>query len=159
MVVFAFEDDYAMGVLCSAIHREWARGWSTLRVDIRYTHTSTFETFPWPQPSRDQREAVAEASRAVIARRQEICLERQIGLTKLYNEVDEGAYRDLKELHERLDEAVAAAYGWPRSAAHDATESNRRLLELNGAIAAQARLPTLRVSADESRPLRPRRPA
>ena len=35
-----------------------------------------------------------------------------------------------------LDEAVAAAYGWQRSVAHDANESNRRLLELNRAIAA-----------------------
>ena len=64
-----------------------------------------------------------------------ICLQRQIGLTKLYNEVDEGAYRDLKELHRRLDEAVAAAYVWPKSVAQDSTDSNRRLLELNQAIA------------------------
>jgi len=35
-----------------------------------------------------------------------------------------------------LDEAVAVAYGWPSSAAHDPQESNRLLLELNRAIAA-----------------------
>ncbi|CAN5800133.1 hypothetical protein BH18ACT13_BH18ACT13_11970 [soil metagenome] len=69
-------------------------------------------------------------------RRSEICLERQIGLTKLYNEVDDGDYRDLRGLHDALDEAVAAAYGWPAPAAHDAQESNRLLLELNRAIAA-----------------------
>lgn len=50
--------------------------------------------------------------------------------------MDEGAYRDLAELHRRLDEAVARAYGWPASAAHDPAESNRRLLELNRDIAA-----------------------
>jgi len=72
----------------------------------------------------------------LTSRRSEICLERQIGLTKLYNEVDDGAYRDLRELHDALDEAVAAAYGWPVSAAHDPQESNRLLLELNRAIAA-----------------------
>ena len=72
----------------------------------------------------------------LIARRSEICRDRQIGLTKLYNEVDDGAYRDLRELHDALDEAVAAAYGWPSSAAHDPQESNRLLLELNRAIAA-----------------------
>ena len=65
-----------------------------------------------------------------------VSVERQIGLTKLYNEVDDGAYRDLKELHDALDEAVAAAYGWPASAAHHPAESNRLLLELNRAIAA-----------------------
>jgi hypothetical protein len=50
--------------------------------------------------------------------------------------VDEGAYQDLRKLHRQLDGAVAAAYGWPKSAAHDPTESNRRLLELNRGIAA-----------------------
>lgn len=68
--------------------------------------------------------------------RSTICLEREIGLTRLYNEVDDGAYRPLYEAHRELDEAVAAAYGWPVSAAHDPQESNRLLLELNRAIAA-----------------------
>ncbi len=134
---FAFDDNYAMGVLCSRLHHEWARAQSsTLRIDIRYTPTTAFETFPLPRPTTEQRGEIAELSRALIARRREICLERQIGLTKLYNEVDEGAYRDLKDLHRRLDEGVAAAYGWPKSAAHDPIESNRRLLALNQAIVA-----------------------
>jgi hypothetical protein len=131
--VFAFDDDFSMGVLSSSIHHEWARAQSsTLEDRFRYTPTSAFETFPWPRS--DQR--VAETSRAMIARRSQICLEREIGLTRLYNEVDDGAYRDLKELHAHLDEAVAAAYGWPASAAHDTAESNRLLLELNRSIAA-----------------------
>ena len=106
---------------------------STLEDRIRYTPTSAFETFPWPSGDLT---AVAKVALRLYARRSEICLEREIGLTKLYNEVDEGAYRDLKELHEALDEAVAAAYGWPSFAAHDPQQSNRLLLELNRAIAA-----------------------
>jgi hypothetical protein len=134
MNVFAFDDDFAMGVLSSAIHREWARAQSsTLRVDIRYTPKTAFGTFPWPTGNA---EPVAHAAHNLIARRSEICLERQIGLTKLYNDVEDGAYRDVRELHDALDEAVAAAYGWPLSAAHDPHESNRLLLELNRAIAA-----------------------
>ena len=50
--------------------------------------------------------------------------------------MDEGAWQDLRELHRELDEAVAVAYRWPRSAAHDSDETNRLLLELNRAIAA-----------------------
>jgi hypothetical protein len=135
--VFAFADDYAIGVLHSRIHQEWARAQSsTLRVDIRYTPTSAFETFPWPPaPTDAQRAEVGEAAAATIERRQAICAEREIGLTALYNEVDDGAYADLRALHERLDRAVAAAYGWPASAATDAEHSNRRLLKLNMAIA------------------------
>jgi hypothetical protein len=82
------------------------------------------------------RDALGEIGRRLVARRSEICHERQIGLTTLYNEVDDGAHRDLRELHIALDEAVAAAYGWPASAAHDSADSNRRLLELNRAIVA-----------------------
>lgn len=134
-IVVALETEFAIGVLTSSAHRSWAiiQG-GTFEDRPHYTHRSAFETFPFPQPS--DKEPVAEAARRVIARRSEICLERQIGLTKLYNEVDEGAYRDLKELHVALDEAVAAAYGWPASVAHDPQESNRLLLELNREIAA-----------------------
>lgn len=137
VVAFAFDGWFHFGVLLSRTHCAWA--WmlsSTLKADLNYTPTSAFETFPWPQPSEEQHSAIGDLAKRLVERRSEICLERQIGLTKLYNEVDEGAYRDLKELHVALDEAVAAAYGWPASVAHDPDESNRRLLELNRAIAA-----------------------
>jgi hypothetical protein len=80
-------------------------------------------------------EEVADIARRLYARRSEICLDRQIGLTSLYNQMD-GAWADLKALHRELDEAVASAYGWPRSVAQDVNETNRRLLDLNLAIAA-----------------------
>ncbi len=135
--VFALDDDFSMGVLTSSIHAGWAwRESSTLRVDIRYTPTSAFETFPWPTGNHGE---VADITRCLYARRSEICLERQIGLTKLYNQMDDGAWQDLRDLHRKLDEAIAAAYGWPHSVAHDPDESNRRLLELNREIAAGER--------------------
>ena len=134
--VFAFDDDYAMGVLSSRSQDAWATSRSsTIKGDPRYTNTSVFETFPWPFPvTDDQGERVAEASRGVTARRQEICTENGFGLTALYNAVDEGAYTDLKALHNELDEAVAAAYGWPKAVAHDSDEIVPRLLELNREI-------------------------
>ncbi|WP_420118535.1 hypothetical protein [Micromonospora sp.] len=111
-----------------------------MKSDIRYTPTSAFLPFPWPYPvSDEQRERVAEASRRMIARRQEICAEEQIGLTRLYNLVDDGAYTDLKKLHRDLDEAVAACYGWPKAIAQDRDEIARRLSALNAEIAAGQR--------------------
>ncbi|WP_345379250.1 DNA methyltransferase [Demequina sediminis] len=130
--VFAFDDDYSMGILLSRAHDAWA--WaqsSTLETRLRYTPTSVFETFPWPQPTKTQREAIAEASSALYARRSELCIEHQLGLTKLYNLMDEGGFADLKALHKRLDEAVAAAYGWPKAVAQDGPELVRRLRSLN----------------------------
>ncbi len=134
--VFAFDDDYAMGVLLSHAHEAWA--WarsSTLETRLRYTSSAVFDTFAWPYPvTREQREQVAEASRRLLARRTEICTAEQIGLTKLYNAVYEGAWADLKALHKDLDEAVAVCYGWPRSVAQDGPEIVRRLTELNREI-------------------------
>jgi hypothetical protein len=135
-VVFAFDDDYSMGVLLSRAHDAWA--WaqsSTLETRLRYTPSSVFETFPWPDPVTDaQRERVAEASRRLLARRTEICTTENIGLTKLYNAVDEGAWTDLKALHRELDEAVVDCYGWPRAAAQDPAELVRLLTERNREI-------------------------
>jgi hypothetical protein len=138
---FALDDDFAIGLLSSGTHLHWARAQSsTLEDRIRYTPTSAFETFPWPDPVTDaRREEIAELARKIVARRQEICLERQIGLTRLYNEVDDGAYADLAALQHKLDEAVCAAYGWPRSIAADPDQTNARLLALNQEIAAGKR--------------------
>jgi hypothetical protein len=137
VVTFRLDEDRHLGVLASSIHTRWA--WalsSTLKADLNYTPTSAFETFPWPQPGEASRESIARIAGQLISTRSAICSEREIGLTRLYNEVDDGAYRPLYEFHRELDEAVAAAYGWPTSAAHDPAESNRLLLELNRAIAA-----------------------
>ncbi len=133
---FAFDDDYSMGILAARAHGAWA--WaqsSTLKGDLRYTPSSVFLTFPWPDPvSEVQRDRVAEAARLLLARRSEICLAENIGLTKLYNAVDDGAWTDLKDLHRQLDVAVADCYGWPASVAQDDREIVRRLTELNREI-------------------------
>lgn len=132
--VFALDTDFAIGVLTTRIHHEYARlQSSTLEDRFRYTPTTAFETFPFPTADH---EFVATVGAAVIARRTEICAEQSIGPTTLYNQLDDGAWKDLRDLHRKLDEAVAAAYGWPKSVAHNPEESNRRLLELNRAIAA-----------------------
>ena len=61
-------------------------------------------------------------------------LGEQIGLTKLYNAVDEGAWTDLKALHRELDEAVVVCYGWPKAVAQDPVELVARLTERNREI-------------------------
>lgn len=134
--VFAFADDFAFGVLTSSIHIEWARHLSsTIKGDIRYTPSSAFMTFPWPDASESERERIGSIAAELVALRSSIAAERELGLTALYNSMDEGAYEDLANIHRKLDEAVAECYGWPKAIAHDAVETNRRLLELNQRIA------------------------
>jgi hypothetical protein len=139
--VFAFEDDYAMGILSSSTHDAWA--WSrssTIKGDLRYTPSTVFEGFPWPYPiTGEHRERIAALSRSLIARRQEICKENNFGLTTLSNLIDEGAYTGLKALHCELDEAVVTAYGWPKEVAQDDNKIVQRLLILNREIAAGTR--------------------
>ncbi len=47
---------------------------------------------------------------------------------------DEGGFANLAALHRSLDEAVAAAYGWPKSVAQDPEQIVSRLTALNREI-------------------------
>jgi type II restriction/modification system DNA methylase subunit YeeA len=142
LVVFAREDDYWFGVLHSRVHEAWARGTGSQLRDVEsgfaYTPNTCFETFPLPQPTEAQREAIAEAARELDRFRNgwlnpaglsEAEL-RQLTLTNLYN----ARPTWLGQLHERLDAAVLAAYGWP--VAIDREDLLARLLALNLARAA-----------------------
>ena len=131
-IVFAFDDDYAMGVLTSSTHMAWAMSEaSTLRVDLRYTPTSCFETFPWPKPDQSTKRAIGDVAAQIIKRRQEICIEKEIGLTVLYNQIDDGAWHDVAALHRQLDAEICRAYGWPTRLADQPLELKTRLAALH----------------------------
>jgi len=134
--VFAFQDDYAIGVLSTTIHTAWARSQSTtLETRPRYT-VASFATFPWPEADQAQRTSIGDIGDRLVTTRRALCIEHNIGLTRLYNAVDEGAFTAVARLHRELDEAVAAAYGWPPGVAQTPEETNRLLLERNREIAA-----------------------
>jgi type II restriction/modification system DNA methylase subunit YeeA len=65
--VFARSDDYFFGLLSSRLHEVWARSQGTQVRDresgFRYTPTTCFETFPFPDPTATQREAIAAAAK------------------------------------------------------------------------------------------------
>lgn len=66
LITFAFDDDYRFGVLHSRIHEVWALELGTQLEDRpRYTPTTCFETFPFPEPTDAQRVAVAAAARGL----------------------------------------------------------------------------------------------
>ncbi len=132
------DHDYDIGVISSVFHDRWARdNSSTLKGDLRYTPSSAFETFPFPPASTTmQQERVAEAARLIVALRRTHCDALQIGLTKLYNLMDEGGATDLKAAHIELDRAVAATYGWDESIITDDALILDRLYDLNAEITA-----------------------
>ncbi len=87
-----------------------------MRSDSVYTPSDVFETFPRPEPTSEL-EAIG---RTLDTERREIMLRRDLGLTKLYNLVNDpgleaGTDPDvdrMRDIHVELDAAVAAAYGW-----------------------------------------------
>lgn len=112
--VFAFDDLATLALLSSSAHQVWViRYTSTMRTDIRYAPSDVFVTLPRPQPTDDMEELGA----ALDAERRQLMLGRALGLTKLYNQVHDPTVADpaivrLRDLHEQIDRAVLAAYGW-----------------------------------------------
>ncbi|MFH0962777.1 MAG: DNA methyltransferase, partial [Planctomycetota bacterium] len=74
IIVFARSDDYFFGVLHSRIHEVWARAQGTQLREresgFRYTPTTCFETFPFPEPTEAQRDAIASAAKELNDLRQ-----------------------------------------------------------------------------------------
>ncbi len=134
IVVIASDDDCDFGVLHSRIHEVWALSLGTqLESRPRYSHTATFETFPFPRPTEAQREVIAAAA-AELNRLREVWLNppdasgaelRRRTLTNLYNQRPTW----LDNAHRALDAAVADAYRWPADLAE--VEILERLLALN----------------------------
>ena len=137
IVAIAKDDDYSFGVLHSNVHELWARGTGTqlreAESGFRYSHTATFETFPLPQPTGEQREAIGEAAKKLNELREgwlnpEGAAESELKkrtLTNLYN----ARPTWLQLAHEQLDKVVFDAYGWPDDLADP--EILERLLTLN----------------------------
>jgi len=115
VVVFASDGYSVQAVLSSSLHQLWAITYgSTLETRVRYTPSDVFETFPLPAPT-DRLDA---AGRSLDEERREIMLRRDLGLTKLYNLVNDPEIRRdrdvdrVRDLHVEIDETALAAYGW-----------------------------------------------
>jgi restriction-modification enzyme MmeI-like protein len=166
LIVIPREDDLMFGLLHSRFHEAWAlRKGSDLQDRPRYTHTTTFATFPFPEgmtPAADLTEArnlPAAAAIETAAKRLDqlrngwlypmdlvtripevapdfpdrIVPKDQKVLPTLAGRTLTALYNDrpdwLVEAHRLLDEAVAAAYGWPEDITTD--DALRSLLDLN----------------------------
>ncbi len=135
-LVFAYDDDYTFGVLHSRVHELWARRmgtWMGVGNDLRYTPTTCFETFPFPEPDEEQRAEISAAAKRLDELRRnwlnpegasEAELKKRT-LTNLYNQRPTW----LANAHARLDAAVYAAYGWPADLPDE--EVLKNLLALN----------------------------
>lgn len=117
IVVFPLKDDYSYGLLQSGIHWAWfVARCSTLTERFRYTSTTVFDTFPWPQsPTLKQAQAVAKAAVELRALRRRVMDENGWSLRDLYRTLETAGANPLRDAQDALDAAVRAAYGMKKS--------------------------------------------
>ena len=156
VVIVTSDEAYVHGVLSSALHVEWAfgtGGWLGFGNDSVYVKSRVFDPFPFPDASEAQRVAIGGIAEELdLTRRQALHENPGLTMTGLYNLVaplragaaltaeQEAAAtraraRIVAKLHDDLDAAVAAAYGWPHPL--PAAEMVARLVALNAARAAE----------------------
>lgn len=124
---FSFDDDYSLGILHSTPHQYWFLERCTfLEVRPRYTPTTVFDSFPWPQdPDPGSVQSVANAMRVVLEVRAELT-DAGLSLAAQYESLSDPGVNRLRNAHNALDEAVVAAYGF-----NDREDLVAQLLALN----------------------------
>jgi hypothetical protein len=102
-----------------------------MRRDLRYTPNTVFDSFPWPQaPTEETVAAMVDAAAEIMRYRVE---HAEQGLGVLYDSLREPGRNPLRDLHDELDRAVLAVYGFDPSEGLLA-----QLLALNQSIASEA---------------------
>lgn len=148
LVNIALDDAYVLGVLSSRFHVTWAlASGGTLEDRPRYNKTVCFEPFPFPDCTSAQQTHIRTLGEQLDAhRKRQQALHPDLTLTEMYNVLEKertgapltdkeratherGLIAVLRQLHDELDAAVAAAYGWPANLPDE--EILARLVALN----------------------------
>lgn len=159
LVAIASDDAFHLGILSSLTHVIWALragGWLGIGNDPRYSKSRCFDPFPFPAADDLQKHRIRQLAEELDAHRKRVLAEHpRLTLTGLYNVLeklragvaveelaapervifDDGLVLILKQTHEKLDAAVAAAYGWPADLGEEDILS--RLVALNRERAAE----------------------
>jgi hypothetical protein len=139
----AIEDAAMLGIFSSRVHVAWALaagGRLGVGNDPRYNKTRCFETFPFPAPDGPEKERIRQLAEELDALRKARQAEHSgLTMTGMYNVLEklrqgeplsakdrqiheQGLVSVLGQLHDELDTAVFAAYGWddmaPRLVGH-----------------------------------------
>lgn len=133
-MVITSDDYYILGILNSNVHRTWVKAQSsTLKGDTRYTNTTCFETFPFPQAaSKKIVKQIRDKTTELHEYRTEQMSKKQWGITQLYNAYFHEPASKLYQLHQELDKLVMQAYDFKKN-----DDILVKLLELNSELAAK----------------------
>ncbi|MCL1811182.1 MAG: N-6 DNA methylase, partial [Methanomassiliicoccaceae archaeon] len=148
LMVFPMDDDYSFGILQSSYHWKWFNArCSTLKGDPRYTSTTVFDSFPWPQwgilnkkvTDFENREKechsivleVAKASKNLRTLRRKTMVDHSLSLRELYITVELPGKNPLKDAQELLDKAVRKAYLYDMPTQYGKKDELEFLFDLN----------------------------
>jgi hypothetical protein len=141
VVVFPLSTFTAFAVLQSRVHRTWVVFQAShMGEGLRYSATDCFAPFPFPMTDPNVVIAELESLGAVLYEARSVAMRsRQIGLTRLYNallDVQDGSadLAALRDLHEKVDQAVLRAYTWdglhvPSFAGDESSSAERDVFE------------------------------
>jgi hypothetical protein len=156
IVAISLDDPYYLGILSSKTHVLWSlASGSFLGVgnDSVYNNTRCFQTFPFPNATEDQKQTIRTIAENLDAhRKRQQALHPTLTITDMYNIMEklragetlnakeqkihgQGLVSILLQLHNELDAAVVAAYGWPNNLTEE--EILEKLVALNKERAAE----------------------
>lgn len=148
LICVGSSDDFHFGVLSSRAHIVWA-----LRCGGQHGPTPVwvkarcFDPYPFPDPSESLKEKIRATAEELDSLRKKVQADHpNLTLTQIYNVLEKlragetlnpqdetiktrGLVLILKELHEKLDDLVLEAYGWPKNLADEKILEN--LVALN----------------------------
>jgi hypothetical protein len=155
IVAIALSEGFFLGVLSSRVHVAWALATGArlgVGNDPNYNHSECFAKFPLPLCGEAEKEPIRKLAEELDAHRKRVQAQHGLTLTGLYNVLekiragekltdkeklihDQGLVSVLKQLHDDLNAAVFAAYGWPATLTD--SEILERLVALNAERAAE----------------------
>jgi hypothetical protein len=154
LVCVALSDAFCLGILSSRPHLCWTSRMGGLLEDRPiYTKTGCFDPFPFPDASAAQKQGLRALGEELDATRKQVLADNpDLTLTGLYNVLEaikagaalspehedvkhRGRILILKDLHDQIDAAALAAYGWPQGLSDQ--DLLARLVALNAERSAQ----------------------
>ena len=101
---------YEFGVLSSTVHNAWLRTVAgRLRDDFTYSVSVVYNTFPWCNPTPEQKAKIEQTAQAILDARAKY---PDCSLADLYDELTMPP--ELRKAHQQNDLAVMEAYGFDR---------------------------------------------
>lgn len=100
-------DGFLLGILSSSMFIAWMRAiGGRIKSDLRFSNTFTYNTFPMPEITDRQRQAIAKAAAGIVSARE---THPEMSLAKLYDPI--AMPDDLITAHDALDEVVDKLFG------------------------------------------------